>query len=145
MKRSILLVATLSLVPVSNAGEKFASLEVTGVIQLPAGASYPAKVQVDIEIAKIEPGKVITFHKIVGRTELRVLKSTPVEFAVRCPKSHLKDTPPSKFTLRAKVYDTSSGRKLLYETPLTEALQPFTDGGEPKQNVTLPVKAPVGK
>jgi hypothetical protein len=74
-----------------------------------------------------------------------VIKSTPVEFTVRCPKSQLKDTPPSRFTLRAKVYDTSSGRKLLYETPRDEALQPFTEGGEPKQNLTLPVKAPVKK
>lgn len=148
MKRLCVLVILGGLSTAGTAQDKFATVAVTGTIQLPAGASYPAKVRIDVEIAKIEPGEVITFHKVVGSTRMEVIKSTPVEFKVSCPQSHLKTTPANMFTLRAKVYDLggAGGRsKLLYETPMNEALRPFTEDKQPKQNVTLPVKAPVAK
>ncbi len=137
------IVLGLALIAPARAGDdRFATVKVTGVVQLPPGASYPAKVKIDIDIAKIEPGKVIIFHKIIGRQEIRTIKSTPLPFAVSAPKSHLKDTPATSFTLRAKVYDLESGRpKLVFETPRDEAVQPFTEAGQAKQNVTLPVKA----
>jgi len=129
----------------SDAQDKPGSVRVTGVVQLPAGANLPTKASVVVEIYKIEPGKVITFYKAIGRYENYVVK-TPLQFAVPCASSYLKDMPPANsFALRAKVYDMSSGRKLLYETPREEALQPFTDGGQPKQNLTVPVQAPVPK
>ncbi len=127
------------------AQDKFETVKVTGSVQLPSGATAPAKFRVTVEIARIEPGQVITFHKVVGRTEIGNANSFPVAFTVGCPKSVMKDTPANMFTLRAKVYDTTKGTKLIYETPMNEGLQPFTASMEPKQGVTLPVKAVAAK
>jgi len=148
MKRLGVWLVLCGMAGTGTAQEKFATVAVTGTIQLPAGASYPAKVRIEVEIAKIEPGEVITFHKVIGSQRMEVIKSTPVEFKVSCPVSHLKTTPANMFTLRAKVYDLGGqgGRsKLLYETPMNEALRPFTEDKQPKQNVTLPVKTPAPK
>jgi hypothetical protein len=49
--------------------DMFSLVEVTGTIQLPAGATLPAKVRIDVEIGKIDKGQVLTFfsRSLAGR------------------------------------------------------------------------------
>src|SRR5262245_1077647 len=105
MHRLMFVLGLALIAPASLAGEKLGSVQITVTNALPSCTTYPTKCRIDFEIAKIEPGKVITFHKIVGRQEIGVVRSTPLQFACPCPKSYLKDTPATSFTLRAKVYD----------------------------------------
>jgi hypothetical protein len=143
----ISIVFALALILPASAGEnKFATVKVTGEIQLPEGAIYPKKTRVVIEIAKFQSGDVIAFYTVIGSQEIRTIKSTPLQFGVSAPKVHLKENTAGLFKLRARIYDLESGKqKLLFETPLAEALQPFTDAMQPKQNVMLPVKTPAEK
>jgi uncharacterized lipoprotein YbaY len=111
---------------------------VTGTVVLPAGASLPPNAKVVVNIYKVEPGQVITFLKSVGRWERSDLKSAPVTFSVRYPKSVLKDTPVKSLVMRAAVYE---GSKLRFETPEKEMPLAFTADKEPRQQVQLAVKA----
>ncbi|HZZ80608.1 MAG TPA: hypothetical protein VFE62_19045 [Gemmataceae bacterium] len=139
------LIALALVVVPSDAGDR-EIMRITGTMQLPAGARYPARAQVKIELAKIEPGKVITFYRVVGSQELGVIKSTPVQFKVPYTKASLKNAPAASLVLCAKVYDVgASPRKLLYEIPLNEAVPAFTDAGQPRQNVTLALRTPAPK
>jgi hypothetical protein len=137
------IVFALALVLPAGAGDdKFATVKVTGEIQLPPGAVYPKKTRIVIEIAKFQKGEVLAFYSVIGSQEIRTVKSTPLQFGVSVAKVYTKEKTPSLFKMRARVYDLESGKqKLLYETPLAEAVQPFTEAMQPKQNVMLAVKA----
>jgi uncharacterized lipoprotein YbaY len=111
---------------------------VTGTVVLPAGVTLPPNAKVVVNIYKVEPGQVITFLKPVGRHEQASVKSAPVSFSVRYPKSVLKDTPAKSFVMRASVYE---GSKLRFETPEKEMPEAFTANKEPRQQVQLAVKA----
>ena len=115
---------------------------VTGTVILPDGAALPPKAKVVVNIYKVEPGQVITFLKSVGRWERSDLKSPPITFSVRYPKSVLKDTPAKSFVMRASVYE---GSKLRFETPEKEMPPAFTADKEPRQQVQLAVKAIASK
>lgn len=142
MKRPSTIVALLLLASAVAAQDLSTGPPVTGTVALPAGAALPPKAKVVVNIYKVEPGQVITFLKSVGRYERADIKSAPIPFEVRYPKSVLKDTPVKSLVMRAAVYE---GSKLRFETPEKEMPDAFTADKEPRQQVQLQVKAIASK
>jgi len=137
MKRLSSLLAMSLLAGTAAAQDLSTGPPVTGTVVLPAGATLPPKAKVVVNIYKVEPGQVITFLKPVGRYERNDIKSAPISFEVRYPKSVLKDTPAKSLVMRASVYE---GSKLRFETPEKEMPDAFTANKEPRQQVQLQVK-----
>jgi hypothetical protein len=141
-----LLVGVIVIVGAAN-GQQLERLDVRGTLDVPPGTILPDKFRVEVEILKIEPGKVITFARQVGRLQTTTVKSLPYQFTVGCPKSVLKDTPPKMFIVRGSVYELpkAGGSKLIFQTPENDRIAAFTAEGAPLQDVRLNLKATAGK
>jgi hypothetical protein len=144
MKRLAIALAFCFVAVASAADDKVD--RVTGTVELGGGATAPAKFRLEVEILKVEPGKVITFLKRVGQLRTETVKSFPARFECPYPKSTLKDTKPESFIMRALVYELlpKGSSKLVYQTPDDEVVKPFTADGRPRQNVQVVVK-PIAK
>jgi hypothetical protein len=141
MKRaSLLLLCVVALS--AAAGDDSQRIEVTGTVALPQGAKVPAKFRVEVDILKVEPGKVLTFLRPVGRLKTTTARSFPFSYSVACPKSVLKETPAKMFILRASVYELpdSGGSKLVYATPESDRTEALSANGEGRKDVLLLVK-----